>query len=757
MKAHRRSYIFNFIFSLIFFSSGLVFAQATNPPPTAAPSSGAPLPTLENTPPPTGMSLGGITANLGPAAQGFVEANRNQTNFTSNLDQMDESQANRAKTDPCGYFYREQGWDLTKLDYMGVPFSKNEANQTITPTRCVEAKTDAEAADKCGGRFVNPANPQYFSSQGQARLREIANGLFADIPLARDSNPFGFYFCLASHGANAPTGKGRICQNRRVLESRSTWPAEYVQNLDVQWAGRGRDGDCNCRSDSDDYQLCVRPDTDEGAAAIQNQVKTDTCEARGFRRDPGPSSRSNQKMCQCPNDDRVFAQGNMAQCNTPVQALVPPTEPTDRLKSCVDNWKARADRCVQSSNVARTACASSDAQNANSNSAIGVLETASAFHNQLKTGSGAQNQCFLASLASSSGSKVLGRSQVSCDDEYNACIGSCQNQLQEFEQECRQFITSTEATGHEAVQTQLNQQYFDQHRPDIASQFTRGQEVCSGEVARSKTALEQTLDSLGDATTTATRCMCQLSASGGQNCNSIPSVATCNANPNAAGCAIYSSISACTPGAGYNAFECNCQINPSTPGCVGKVDPQTNLSKFAGADVKAAAAASVAGLTTSGIAGQTFRTSNVDLAAGGTPSATDPESLRQGDSLSADGSGGAGVMSVGGGAGGGLAGGSGVGLSDGVPVEGGEVDASKGSMMGQLKTLASRLLNKSKDSGNGSLQNQKALQERMAAQRGIASARKGVGSKNMNIWQMMNQCVQGETCRTNQSNYILSP
>lgn len=766
MKAHRRSYFLNFIISLIFFSTEFVFAQAANPAASATPRSGTPaLPSSGNLPSGSGISTGGI-GGVGGSVGAIVtdEVNRalerQEETLTTNL--VNESELDFARRDPCAYFYESGKWTLANLDYMGVSFATNEAGRTITPTRCIEAKTDAEAESRCGGRFVNPANPQYFSSSGQARLREIANGLFAEIPLARNSNPFGFYFCLASRGPNAPTGKGRICRNREVLESRSGWPAEYIQNLDVQWQSsqEGRDGDCNCRSDQEDYQLCVRPDAESSTAdlsRIQNLEKTSSCEDRGFRRDPEPYVVGRPKMCQCATgDDRVFLSTNMAQCNVPAQALVPPSAPTDELKSCVDGWKERADRCVQNSNTARTACSSADSQNAGSNRAISTLDAASAFHNQLKTGSGAQNQCFLASLASNSGSQVLGRSQVRCDDEYNVCVSSCQNQLAAFERACTQLINVSGTTGQEAAQAQLNQQYFDQHRSDIATQFSRGQEVCSGEVARAKSTLEQTLDSLGNATTTATRCMCQLSASGAQNCNSIPSVSACEANPNAAGCAIYSSISECTPGEYYNAFNCNCQVNPSTPGCAGKVDPKVNLSTFAGSDVKSAAAASVAGLTTASVSGQSFRASNVDLSTNSSDAGTtDPESLRQGDSLSADGSGGAGVMAATGSGGGGLSGG--INLGDGVPVEGGEADAAKsGSMMGQLKTLASRLL-KGKETNNGSLQNQKDMQERMAAQRGIASARKGVGSKNMNIWQMMNMCVQGETCRTNQSNYILSP
>lgn len=542
--------------------------------------------------------------------------------------------------------------------------------------------------------------------------------------------------------------KDNICRNEGNILAESDWrESGHLQSFSrIEWVQRGSDGDCMC-SDGGQPQLCQRPgDGPQGE---------DRCRQMGAMQVPGVTVGA--VTCQCSETDtRTFAVNASNPCSTPVSVVEPPpTQPTVALRECVDGWKAQSASCTQASGLARTACARVRENSARTNQTNNTLENASELYSQLKTGAGAQDKCFIASMASHQGRQAVGRLQGNCNDEHEACISGCQNKLQEFESQCSRLISAGNATSNAVTQTQLNQNYYNENRSEIAANFTSGSEVCSGEVAQNRSVFSGILEGLGQALTTSTRCMCQLSSSR-SNCDSIPSVDACQTNPNTSGCAIYSGIGVCSPGLSYNATECNCQLNPTTPGCAGRVDPKNNLSGFA-SNIAKSAAASDAGVSAFAAGpsgnGSGAGSAGLDFSSGSPASSVDAAAL----GAVGDGGGlGEGLPAAGGTGGGGSFAGGGFGspLGEDAAVEGGET--SKGGMMSQLKTIASRLM-KGKDNANGQLQDQKNLKNQGSSPRGLASARKGVGSKNMNIWQMMNQCVQGETCKTNQSGYIQAP
>ena len=57
--------------------------------------------------------------------------------------------------------------------------------------------------------------------------------------------------------------------------------------------------------------------------------------------------------------------------------------------------------------------------------------------------------------------------------------------------------------------------------------------------------------------------------------------------------------------------------------------------------------------------------------------------------------------------------------------------------------------------GNGSLQ--KPDMGKFKPLRGLAGRASGMGSKNMDIWKMMNSCTSGDTCKSNENNYLVAP
>lgn len=708
-------------------------------PPPPSPLSTGPIPGAGN-------ALGNATEELGPRP--YLEAWSNGGgSHSANPDSATEGSrsvsgsrdgtpgrdGSTARQDPCHYFYDSGMWKLDDLDYMGVRFNGRILHCINNVRSDAEARRAPRGEGQCPntvGRIVNPANPQYFSAADGQRLEAMAASYGDGTQMDRDRNPFGFYFCMS----NSTRTKPQTC-NRDIILAESRWPDEIKQGLDYRWQPTGDgDGNCECRArgTNDAYQVCSRPEE------IVRQAEP--CQANGLV----PDTRQNRAtagevMCQCSaQDPRYFpASQAVASCQQP-PTPEPPTEPSPSLKACVDGWKARAQSCTEKSRTAQIACQAADTQNAPSNQSANALTSAGGFFTQVNAGTGAQNECFKASLVTNAGSAVIRQRQDNCNGEYNACVTECGNNRPE--------VYARECSGLIQADNPLDQQYFNTNQPQINASFTAGDNICSGEVRQGQSAIDTALRGVGDALSQSTRCMCQLSSSAA-NCNSIPTVATCATNPDAAGCSLYSAISVCTPGPSYNAAACNCEMNPTSAGC--RTTSSGALSNFASSAIKAAAA-EAAGV--SGI----IAASGGGAPGGGVDLGTQADAA-SGDLSDAETGGAAdGRLPVVGGAGGELAaGGAGSVSGDGTEADG----EGKGlaGLLNSAKTFMARAL-KGKSSENGNAKNGKGSPDMNGFRpRGIASNRDGVGSKNQDIWKMMNSCVQGETCKANQGNYITAP
>lgn len=691
---------------------------------------------------------------------------------------------------PCEIFFATEAWTLRDLDYVGFPFTER-----FNVRHCINAYTDQQAREATGpeqcpnstnGRIINMGNPQYFSQQDAQRLQAIArqhnigNGNYE---MARDSNPFGYYLCVTRNPAYE---KSAICEgmnNNAAIRSQSGWPSDVLSRLEFRWVDTSDgDGDCQCRTQGEgNWQLCTRPE----------DIPEEPCARYGMQPDTRPASErtAGVTMCQCQQQivstatasaggqpvttaasdslavTRYVVPGAPCEPVEPEAEPIPPTEPTAELRRCVESWREKSARCGAVSQTARTACAAAEQQNRPSNQAVQALSGASDFHNQVRAGSGAQNECFEASLISSSAINTIQGQQQSCDNEYNSCVASCVRENAEtFEQACLPLVTvnasnAPVASGLQgavllaareqvrAQQQSINQQYFEQHRGDISAAFTRGGEVCSGEVREGRSLTDRTLSSLGDSLSQSTRCMCQLSASGGNCATATPTVAECTANPSLPACSIYQALNACAPGASYNAVACNCELNPMTAGC--RSATTNSLSSFASSNARIAAAAAVGAPPGVATASAGMPSSGVDLS--GEAGEGDMAGLASGDGSDGLGQGAGPVV---GGAAGGLGGGGTVSGTEGEGED--EKKSGLSGMFNSAKTFLSKLRG-SKSQQNGALGKGGDRIGPNGFPRGLASERGGLAKKNTDIWKLMNACVQGETCRANQGNYITAP
>ena len=197
-------------------------------------------------------------------------------------------------------------------------------------------------------------------------------------------------------------------------------------------------------------------------------------------------------------------------------------------------------------------------------------------------------------------------------------------------------------------------------------------------------------------------------------------------------------------------------MNPKAAGCPGAGGTGAG-SGFAGSPISPRSADTV---SFASLAGGGKASPSIDLSGGGLDGSGNSSQV----AANARGSGGLGEQapSVGGGGSGGSGGGGSGAGTGGDPlasVDGAGGDGG-GSLLGQLKTFASRMMGSGKDSPNGSVKLKKsagdsANMDKYRPRRLASEA--GVGSKNMDIWKMMNLCVQGETCKRNVNSYILTP
>ncbi|MEQ1678862.1 MAG: hypothetical protein ABL876_19350, partial [Chitinophagaceae bacterium] len=255
---------------------------------------------------------------------------------------------------------------------------------------------------------------------------------------------------------------------------------------------------------------------------------------------------------------------------TPVLA----TEATQDLKDCLAGADGDFKMCSDSQGEAKTECVDRDAETKETKA---LANAGKGLYIANKAGSGAQEQCFAASVAANMGMKAFDAARDRCDTSIKTCDSNCSTKkVEDLEKSCREKIGTAPATQA------INQQYFDAKMAEHKKNMNDKLATCTtGDVEKGKSMISDALASVGTALRDSMTCMCKLSNSGasGASCDEIVPPSDCLTNPEATGCAAYGGINTCTPGAGYDAKLCSCQTNSKGAGCPGAVSG--TLANFA--------------------------------------------------------------------------------------------------------------------------------------------------------------------------------
>lgn len=609
---------------------------------------------------------------------------------------------------------------------------------------CVGAKNDNEAATACGGynrAAINPYNKQYL----------IENG-------ARDSNEGNWYFCVernpssalmqGANGLKAATlaGDSNNLNSKAVLcnlaSRASPWKEQFkplsisMQAVEVKGASV-KDVNCNCSTDffknDDEGVLCDNaflaslPALQQAAIAVQQASAAPAATVAV----PNPAAASSPA--------------------SPVATSVP-----DEFQACIDKYSRLADKCRSEAEKAVHSCDQKNNDNKGNNSTYqtvgGVTGMMGQMYQMKNAGAGMQAECFRAGAIANTAQAAVGEMKETCEMDYSSCNSACKSdtpgktKYDEFRDECSAKANRS-ITQMQSDPTAAGQQ-FQRAGAEIKSVFDEGTKSCTEKAKNNKDLMSGLLNGIGQALQGSLRCVCQTSTAGG-DCNAIPTPQDCSAIPQPAGCDGYQAMDLCTPGSPtYNAKTCGCMQNPATPGCSGS---SQNISSFAGPPLAGGVAQGVASSPNFG-SGAGARATDLGSLGGGSNDVDSSDAgltMGKGGAPGPSGSGGAGSSSGG-------ATGNGA-IADKPP----EVPEEKGltGMFNQAKSyMANMLGGKSKANGaspNGALG--KPDMSKFRPLRGLAGNRSGMGSRNMDIWKMMNSCTSGDTCKSNENNYITTP
>lgn len=631
---------------------------------------------------------------------------------------------------------------FSKLNYVGLKFTG--------PAYCIDAKNDGEARKVClpGFRVVNPGNRQY-SIDAKGSLT---------------TNPAGYYYCAPLVKEN---DKEHACRNIAPAISDYRFEDPFVK---FKWVPKTvTDGDCLC-STKGQKAPAFECDQITSIASVKSP-----CEEKGLADvsldeynslPPELSCDACERACKC-SDGKAYAMSEaVKKCSDPSEPAKPTAQeapkppaadpakpdeakPDDALKACMESWKNQALACKSDADSAKKECDGTkeeqDAKKENMDAAK-ALDVANKVFVDSNKNANAQEQCFTSSLVTREAQNLLTGVSDSCKSGIEKCSTTCkQEDLDKIEQACRDKIG----------QNQANQDYFNSKEEEIKGIQKTALEICGKDAKEGGSKLSNLLDSIGKALQKSLTCMCQLSSSGaGANgdCKSIPTQNDCFRNPTDPRCGTYGALDACVPGATFNAHLCNCQTNPKAAGCPGYASG--GLSNFASGTQ---------------IRNNSGSSNDPSLIAGGLkPSGGDFNLSGGGDDGSGSdlkyegpvGTGGAGGPGGGPGSGFGGAGGSGGNGGANGPVAG-TAPEEKGILDGMLnkaKTFMSNLKPSSKNKANGNVKGAKdsgdsSNPNAYRPMRGIAS-RTGLGTKNQDIFVMMNKCFIAETCRNNNNSFL---
>lgn len=629
---------------------------------------------------------------------------------------------------------------FAELDYVGVKFDG--------VARCVRASTDKEAVAKCGTRVINPGNPQYQSRISGGRI---------------DYNPDNYYYCVENIEQNKKknvckrleTDKEYALKNSRYVKEQPMITFTWVPDLKTK-----TDGDCMCGSKGSTQKF----NCDQEAPVIAKK-----CEAIGLKEVSGadyeqlPVESQNSYMCDC-QDGRFFdvkvaktacaeapkPPPTPAPTPTPARVIKPyPTVADEAMKACVKAWTDQAQLCKTNSDDAKKGC--NTAKSKEDKESAAAIDAARNLYTGTKANSGMQQECFTAGLAASGAKTYLGTSKDTCDASVTACETACkEDTFEAMKKACYDKIITEEQYELGNGDASPNAILFSQTEVAVREITDGASKVCTEDAKKGQSMLGSLLSGVGDALASSLRCMCQTS-SGAGDCAAIPTPGACDLNPNLAGCGTYGSIAVCTPGSGYDAKLCSCQLNPKETGCPGGV-ASGGLSNFASPSIKSngindgvGTPTIAGGLKAAGAFPDLPRGTNDD-AGTGTP-------MTLGSSPSG---------SAGGGVGGGLGGGgaSGGGEPPAAATEAPAEEKGLGGLFNQAKTFFKDALGGKKTSPTAATKNGKSEKgfdpNKLRPTRGIAS-KNGIGSKNQDIWKMSNSCMYAETCPRNMNSFLEVP
>jgi|GEM_PF-5211880 len=608
---------------------------------------------------------------------------------------------------------------LSELSFAGIlqPFDD-------TGAICVDAKDDIAAVKECTdrgyhkARVINPENKQY-NFHTKKVLAELPNEYRTG---KRDKNNFGYYYCVK----NVPENRKHDLCNKANSDS---YYLAINKDYRFHWvpAFKGStDGDCYC------YKSGEKIPTHENG---QHQ-----CD---ILIDDSPPKSEAANAFEAPQPEPTTA----------AAATPTPTSADSVLKICLDGWKTEANNCQNLAKEAKDACSTNKDISDDNKETMSAIQQANQLYTGLKTGAGAQQQCFTASLVANAAVGALNDSKDSCDASKKSCDNSCtENKLKEYRDLCHSKINPIDADplqeaaqAAKAKQVELNQAYFTNQEKEITSIFEAAIKICDTDVKDALNTLSGVLTGVGKSLASSIQCMCKLSnGTAVKDCNDIPSFSACNLNPGGPGCIIYGALNVCTPGGGYDAHLCRCQTNPKTAGCPAYAIG--GLSNFAGTQLKVPANPAGNG---DGMFAGNLKADSSELAM---PTAEDEEGHTK---LEVAGSGGAGPSP--GGPSGGLGGGGGP--SGGPAAEAGVVPEEKGlaGLFNQAKSFMSGAFGSKKKSDTGNTSNGKnaagADANKFRPSRGVAS-KNGFGTKNQDIFVMMNRCFIAESCAGNSNNFL---
>lgn len=640
---------------------------------------------------------------------------------------------------------------FAELDYVGVKFT----GEAI----CVAASDEKEASQRCpsGTYYINPGNPQY---------QKKING-------TRSRNPDGYYYCAKGTTRNK---KYEACVNIAPKES------EYVSRdpkVVFEWrkgAGATSDGDCYCgqRGSATGFRECAQ----------EMPMFEDRCKSIGltspnmddFNKIQDQKERDRLSCtlsCKC-NDGRIFDLGAAeAKCK---EEPVPPTPPKDvaatveapkppppparpasvddtldaALKSCVDTWKDNAKKCKDASELAKSECRSQDKSKKEAQEETSkVVDAASKAYISSKTGTGAQQECFTGSVIANFTKDLLNQTSENCGTSSSACTTACNiDDLNKERQRCHGLLTEVIRTRYagEPPDSNANSNYFTEGERTVNEVTTQGAAICGEAGKKDKSMIEAALTGVGKSMAASVSCMCKLSSGATGSCDQIVPPSNCTTNPDLPGCRQYTALGVCTPGSGYDAKLCSCQLNPKGAGCPGG-EVSGGLSNFAtGANLNPQTGDVAVGTPV----GSELKPGVADLS-GAQPTDGPAGNLK----LEPSKSGGPGNNASGGGPGGGGPGGGDV-PPEATPEE---EKTGIGGLFGAAKTFVSNAFKSKKSSGNGNLNDDpksKFDASKFRPIRGVAG-KSGVGSKNQDIWRMVNTCLYSETCQSNSNSFLESP